>query len=202
MAPNIDHRELSKKKVKEFFNKQNLSRRQIEQQGGLDTNWLPKLEPYVKWLGQSGLLEKQGINPADVTFEKFISTQNKQIQLAFWERDLASINTGVPQDMAHNISIAAAGPHGWANVAADMSRKNKQEQHRSGRSRETTSQAGIPTNVLENYYHFVFSHGKKPFPHKVDAPYVRERFFHDESKPSIDGLRAVSYTHMTLPTKA
>ena len=170
MAPNIDHRELSKKKVQEFFNKQNLSRKQIEQQGGLDVNWLPRLEPYINWLGQSGLLEKQGINPKDVTFRNFIRTQNAQIQAAYWERDLARMSTGVPQDMAHNISIAAAGAHGWANVAADVSRKNKQEQHRSGRSRETTAQAGIPTNVLENYYNFVFSHGKKPFPHKVDAP--------------------------------
>ena len=168
------------------INPKGTSRTKIEQQGGLDLSYLPELEAYIKWLGKSGLLELQGIDPAEVTFEKFLETQRWEIRLAAAERDLY----GGWAHIAHNRSLAAGGYHGLWNTAPDLAYKNVKEGARSGINPKLAQEAGFPTDRFNAYLDFALSQGKNPYPTLTDPPADRKEFFH--GRKSIEAIRATT----------
>jgi len=168
------------------LNPNKLSRKQIEQQGGLDLEDLPNLEEYIKWLGKSGLLEKLGINPADVTFDKFLETLRYELRIATAERNLS----GNWNHIAHNRSIAAGGYPGLFNTSPGFARQNVIEGAKSGINPRLAEEGGFATDKFNAYFDFALSHGNKPYPKLSDTPYDREQHFHRGK--SIDALRAAT----------
>ena len=184
--PNFkDPKDLTSEDLKQI-NPKGTSRTKIEQQGGLDLSYLPELEAYIKWLGKSGLLELQGIDPAEVTFEKFLETQRWEIRLAAAERDLF----GGWAHIAHNRSLAAGGYHGLWNTAPDLAYKNVKEGARSGINPKLAQEAGFPTDRFNAYLDFALSQGKNPYPTLTDPPADRKEFFH--GRQSIEAIRATT----------
>ena len=184
--PNFkDPKDLTSEDLKQI-NPKGTSRTKIEQQGGLDLSYLPELEAYIKWLGKSGLLELQGIDPAEVTFEKFLETQRWEIRLAAAERDLY----GGWAHIAHNRSLAAGGYHGLWNTAPDLAYKNVKEGARSGINPKLAQEAGFPTDRFNAYLDFALSQGKNPYPTLTDPPADRKEFFH--GRQSIEAIRATT----------
>ena len=182
-----DPKDLTSEDLKQI-NPKGTSRTKIEQQGGLDLSYLPELEAYIKWLGKSGLLELQGIDPAEVTFEKFLETQRWEIRLAAAERDLF----GGWAHIAHNRSLAAGGYHGLWNTAPDLAYKNVKEGARSGISPKLAQEAGFPTDRFNAYLDFALSQGKNPYPTLTDPPADRKAFFHGGRGQSIEAIRATT----------
>ena len=168
------------------LNPNKLSRKQIEQQGGLDLEDLPNLEEYIKWLGKSKLLEKLGINPADVTFDKFLETLRYELRIAAAERNLS----GNWNHIAHNRSIAAGGYPGLFNTSPGFARQNVIEGAKSGINPRLAEEGGFATDKFNAYFDFALSHGNKPYPKLSDTPYDREQHFHRGK--SIDALRAAT----------
>jgi len=179
----LDPKDITPDVVKQF-NPKNLSRKQIEQQGGLNLEHLPDLEEYINWLGKSKLLEKLGINPGDVTFEKFLETQRWELRVAAAERDLS----GNWNHIAHNRSVAAGGYPGLFNTSPGFARQNVIEGPKSGINPRLAEEGGFATDKFNAYFDFALGHGNKPYPKLSDTPYDREQHFHRGQ--SIDALRA------------